>query len=90
MLLCIIHTNLLIYGKKKTFSCTKLSVRNCGANIGYVIGHGKVVVEFVRKVFLVDCILWKTLSMANISITERALKAFLYTRKLQVKPFKET
>ena len=44
----------------KRFPCTKLSVRNGGANIGYVLGllvHGKVVVEFGRKVFLVDCLL---------------------------------
>ena len=25
---CIVHTNLLINGKKKTFPCTKLSMRN--------------------------------------------------------------
>ena len=31
-----------------------------GAKIGYVLGllvHGKVVVEFVRNVFIVDCLL---------------------------------
>ena len=43
----------------------RLYVQNCpcgtvGAKIGYILGllmHGKVVVEFGRKVFLVDCIL---------------------------------
>ena len=44
--------------------------------------HDKVVVEFDRKVFLVDCILRKTLNMAKISITERA-QAFSCTQKLE-------
>ena len=32
------------------------------SKLGYVLGllvHGKVVIEFGRKVFLVDCLLWK-------------------------------
>jgi len=35
-------------------------MRNVGAKIGYVLGllvHGKVVVEFDRKLYLVDCLL---------------------------------
>ena len=43
----------------------RFHVQNCpcgtvGAKIGYVLGllvHGNVVVEFGRKVFLVDCLL---------------------------------
>ena len=38
-------------------------------------------VEFGSKVLLVDCLLWKTITMAKISITERA-QAFPCTRKL--------
>jgi len=63
---------------------TCFHTQNCpcgavGANIGYVLGllvHGKVVVEFGRKVFLVDClhVLSKTLHMAKISIIGRCTK----------------
>ena len=45
-----------------------------GSKIGYVLGllvHGKVVVEFGRKVFLVDSLLCKALNMAKISTTEQ-------------------
>ena len=43
----------------------RFHVQNCpcgmvGAKIGYVLGlliHGKVVLECVRKVFLIDCLL---------------------------------
>ena len=84
-LLCIVHTNLSINGKKE-----RLHIQNCpcgtvGANIGYVLGlvvQRKVVVEFGRKVFLVDCLLGKTLNLVKISITERA-QACACTRKLQ-------
>ena len=61
--------------------CGKVSVK-----INYVLGffmQGKVVVEFGRKVFLVDCPLRKTLNMAKICTTEYA-QAFSCTRKLQV------
>ena len=56
-----------------------------GANNGYVLGllvHGKVVVEFGRKVFLVDCLHYNE-NMLEISITER-VQAFSCKRKLQV------
>ena len=65
-------------------------MRNSGVKIDYVLRllvHGKVIVEVGRKVFLVDCLLGKTLNMAKISITERA-QAFPCTRK--VPQFKET
>jgi len=45
------------------------------AKIGYVLVllvHSKVVVEVGRNVFLVDFLLWKTLNVAKINITERA------------------
>ena len=52
---CIIQTNLSINGKKKLFPCTKQSMRNGrGENVLGLLVHGKVVVEFGRKVFLVD------------------------------------
>ena len=65
--------------------------KTCGtlaANIYYVLVflmHDKVIVEFGRKVFLVDCLLWEknTLNMAKMSGTERT-QAFSCTRKLQV------
>ena len=55
-------------------------VHNCpcgtvGANIGYMLGllvDGKIVVEFSRKVFIVDCLLLKTLNVAKKCITEHA------------------
>ena len=75
-LLCIVHTNLSINGKKtKTFSCTKQSMRNGRCENRFVLGllvHSTVVVEFGRKVFLVDCLLGKALITTKISIAERA------------------
>ena len=73
-LLCIVYTNLSINRKK-----TLLHIQNCRCGtevvkIGYVFGllvHVKVVLEFGRKLFLVDCLLCKTLNMAKISVTER-------------------
>ena len=59
-LLSIVDINLSISGKKAPFSCTKLTMRIVGANIGCVLVllvHGKVVVDFGRKVFFVDCLL---------------------------------
>ena len=76
-LLCIVHTNLSVNGGK-TVSCTKLSMGNGRCEIRYVLRllvHSKVVAEFGRKEFLVDCLLYKkkkTLNMAKITITERA------------------
>jgi len=75
--------------RKKAFH-----VKNCpcgleGVELGYVLRllmHGRVVVEFGRKVFLVDCVLRKTLTMAKISITGRA-QMFSCTRNSL---FKET
>ena len=58
--LFIPHTNLLINGKKKRFHVQNCPCGTVGAKIGYVLGllvQGKVVVEFGRKVFLVDCLL---------------------------------
>ena len=58
-----------------TFPCTKLSMRNVDANIGYVLGlllHGKVVVEFGRKCNSSLIVSYKPLNMVKISITERA------------------
>ena len=55
----IVHNNISINWKKKSFYVHNCQ---CGANKGYVLGllvHGKVVVEFGRKVFLVDCLFWK-------------------------------
>ena len=59
-LLCIVHTNLSIKGKKKCFLLQNCPCVMVGAKIGYVLGplvHGKVVVEFDRKVLFVDCLL---------------------------------
>jgi len=70
--------------RKKPFPCTKLSMQNGRCKLGYVLGllvQGKVTVEFGRKLFLVDCLLWKTLNIMKISITERA-QALSCTRKL--------
>ena len=55
-LLCIVHTNLLINGRKKHFHVQNCPCGTVGAKIGCVRGllvHGKVVVEFSKKVFLV-------------------------------------
>ena len=84
-LLCIVDTNLSINGKKERFHVQNYPCGTVGANIRYVLGllvYGKVVVEFGRKVFLVDCLLGKTLNLVKISITERA-QACACTRKLQ-------
>ena len=59
-LFCIVHTNLSIKGKKKCFLLQNCPCVMVGAKIGYVLGplvHGKVVVEFDRKVLFVDCLL---------------------------------
>ena len=59
-LLCIVHTNLSVNGGK-TVSCTKLSMGNGRCEIRYVLKllvHSKVVAEFGRKEFLVDCLLF--------------------------------
>ena len=81
-LLCIVYTNQTIDWKKTRFHLQNCPCGTVGAKIGYVLGllvHGKVVVEFARKVFLVDCPLWKTLNMAKIRITDRA-QAFMHTK----------
>ena len=57
-LLCIVHTNLS--KRKECFHVQNCPSGTVGANKGYVLGllvHGKVVVEFGKKVFLVDCLL---------------------------------
>ena len=59
--------------EKNTFSSTNCPCGTLGANIGYVLGllvHGKVLVEFGRKVFLVDY--GEINIIAKISTTERA------------------
>ena len=79
---CIVHTNISTNGKKNTFPCIKLSMRNGRCEHRFrarLLVHGKVVVEFGRKVFPVDWLLWKTLNMAKISITERG-QVFSCTR----------
>ena len=46
--------------RKYIFMYTTVHADMVGAQIAYVLGllvHGKVVVEFGRKVFLVDCLL---------------------------------
>ena len=86
--LCIVHTNLSINGMKNTH----VHVQNCpcgtvGAQLSYELGplvYCKVIVEFGRNVFLVDCLLWEPLNMAKISITER-VQACSCTRKLHEK-----
>ena len=58
----------------------RLYVQNCpcgtvGANIGYILGllvHGKVVVDFGRKVFLVDYLLWTNIKYGKNRIPEPA------------------
>ena len=49
----------------KKFPCTQLSVQNGRwAKIGYELGllvYGTVVIEFGRKLFLVDCLLGKNI-----------------------------
>ena len=84
-LLCIVHTDISINVKKKRFHVQNCPCRMVGANNGHVLGllvHGKVVVEFGRKVFLVDCLHYNE-NMLKISITER-VQAFSCKRKLQV------
>ena len=51
---------LAINGKRKLFHVQNCPRGTVGAKIGYVLGHlvhGKVVVEFGRHVFRVDCLL---------------------------------
>jgi len=70
----------------KRFHVQNYPCETLGTNIGYVVEllvHGNIVVEFDRKVFLVDCLLWKTSNMAEINITERA-QACSCTQTLQV------
>ena len=73
---CIVHLNLSI-------NCP---CRTVGGKIAYVLGpleNRKVVVEFRRKVFRIDCRLWKTLNMAKISISEWALESVSLHTKTQ-------
>ena len=54
----VLYTPLSINGKKKLFHLQNSPCRTVGTKIGYALGlllHGKVVVQFGRKVFLVDC-----------------------------------
>ena len=80
-----LHTTLSINGKKKSFHVQNCPCGTVGAYICYGLGplgllvHRNVDAEFDRKVFLVDCLLWKTLNIAKISITECA-QAFSCTR----------
>ena len=79
-LFCILHTNLLINRKKKRFHVQNCPCGTVGQKKGYVLG--KVVIEFHRKVFLIDCLLWKTLNMVQISITERTYASvFIHMKK---------
>ena len=61
---CVLYiTDYRLTERKNPFPCTKLSMWTVGAKID-VLGllvHGNVVVEFFRKVFLANCLLWKTL-----------------------------
>ena len=52
--------------KENTYSCTKI------AYVLALLVHGMVVVVFGRNVFFVNCVLWKTLNRARMSIAERA------------------
>ena len=66
--ICIVHTNLSTIGKSKHFHVHNCPCGTVGTKIGCVLGllvHGKVVVKFGRKVFLVDCLLWKTLNITS-------------------------
>ena len=84
---CIVHANLSIKGNKDVhFHVQNCTCGTAGTKIDKVLGflvHGKVVVEIGRNVFLVDCLLWKPLNIAKISLTERT-PAYWCTRKLQV------
>ena len=67
-LLWIVHTNISTNGKKKHFHVQNCPCGTVGAKIGYVLGllvHDNVVVESGRKVFLVDCLLRKTLNIVE-------------------------
>ena len=62
---CIVQTNLSIKQTKKCFQVHNCPCGTVGANKGYELGllvHGKVVVEFCRRVFRVYDLLWKTCS----------------------------
>jgi len=62
---CIVQTNLSIKQTKKCFQVHNCPCGTVGANKGYELGllvHGKVVVEFGRRVFRVYDLLWKTCS----------------------------
>ena len=57
---CIVHTNLSINGKKKTFPYTKLSKRNntCEHRLCACAPHARQgSCQICREVFLVDCLL---------------------------------
>jgi len=59
-LLCIVHINQSINGKKRFHVKKNCPCGTVDAKIGYVLGllvHGNVVVHFGMKVFLVDCLL---------------------------------
>ena len=82
---CVLYTPIYrLTERKKRVHVQNFPCRTVGAKKVMCAGpivHGKVVVEFGTKVFLVDCLLSKyTLNIAKIRITERA-QAFLFTRK---------
>ena len=69
--------------RKKRFHVQNCPCGTVGAKIGNVLGllvHGKVDVEFGRNVFFVDCLIWKILNMAKISITWCAKAFFMHTK----------
>ena len=56
------HKSIDYRKEKKCFHVQNSPCRTVGSNPGYVLGipvHDQAVVEFGRKVFLVDCLLWK-------------------------------
>ena len=73
----------LMERKQKRFLVENCQCWTVAAKIGYVLGllvYDKVVIEFNRKEFLVDCLLWKTFNMANKSITESTQAFHAHTR----------
>jgi len=58
---CVLYTPIdRLTERKKRFNVQNCPCGTIGARIGYVLGllvHGKIVVEFGRNLFLVDCLL---------------------------------
>ena len=73
--------------RKKRFHVQNCPCGTVGANIGYVLGllvYDKIVVEFGRKVFVVDCLFWKNIKYGANKNNRTRSSVFMHTKTTSV------